>query len=60
MITFSRRFLAAGSLFFASFMGLLIAAEVEQARAEYPAPFAGEGLQYVEGCSGPGCGSGEN
>jgi len=40
MITFSRRFLAAGSLFFASFMGLLIAAEVEQARAEYPGGFS--------------------
>lgn len=40
MITFSKRFLAAGSLLFANFMGLLVADEVKQARAEYPGGFS--------------------
>ena len=64
MITFSRRFLAAGSLFFASFMGLLIAAEVEQARAEYPGGFSrppsqGKNYNTWKDAQGPDVGVGK-
>jgi hypothetical protein len=55
MITFSSRFLAAGTLLFSNFMWPLVADEVEQARAEYPGGFSrppsqGKGLQHLEEC----------
>ena len=64
MIIFSRRLLAAGSFLLANFMGLLIAAEVGQARAEYPGGFSrppsqGKDYNTWEDAQGPDVGVGK-